>query len=314
MPNFWSARPSPGPFGAEQASTAPVPRRSPGASGRHSRRVPALALVHAAGGVRRTRGLDRTEVERLVRAGDLVRPARGVVAVPGADQRLVAAASLDAAVSCDSAAEMLGLPLLAGPSRLHVTVRRDAAARRVPPGVVLHRRDAAAVDGVTVRDRTVADCLRCLPEVAALVVADAALARGVRREDVEVHLRGRGAAEPRRVLAMADGRAQAPGETVARHALVLAGIPVVPQALVPGVGFVDLLVDGWLVIEIDGRAYHSAEAAFAHDRWRDAELVIGGYAVIRFPHALVIRDPTHVVATVQRLQDRGPGPRGKAPR
>jgi very-short-patch-repair endonuclease len=265
----------------------------------------ALALVRAGGGARRTRGLDRSEVARLLRSGDLVRPARGVVALPDADARLVAAASLDAVVSCASAADLHGVPLLDRPRRLHLTVPRGANGRRLPSGVVLHRRDVPGLDGVTTLARTAADCLRCLPELAALAVVDGVLARGVPRAEVADQLGGRGAAEPRRLLALADGRAQAPGETVARLATARAGLPVQPQVMIAGIGWVDLLVDGWIVVEIDGRTYHSDEAAFANDRWRDAELTIGGYAVLRFPHALVVRHPEHVVATVRRLVARG---------
>jgi len=45
---------------------------------------------------------------------------------------------------------------------------------------------------------------------------------------------------------------------------------------------VDLLVAGWLVVELDGYEYHSDMWTFDHDRARDRELTRQGYTVVRF--------------------------------
>lgn len=66
-------------------------------------------------------------------------------------------------------------------------------------------------------------------------------------------------------------------ESAAGALLLETGIgPVASQVWVASVGWVDLVVDGWLVIEVDGYATH--REAFGEDRRRDAELTRLGAA------------------------------------
>lgn len=76
------------------------------------------------------------------------------------------------------------------------------------------------------------------------------------------------------------------------------GLHVEPQVFVRGVGWVDLLVEGRLVVEIDGLSYHSDAREFALDRRRDAALSVLGYRVLRFTWVDAARRPEYVVATV----------------
>ncbi len=41
---------------------------------------------------------------------------------------------------------------------------------------------------------------------------------------------------------------------------------------IEGVGEVDLVVEGWVVVELDGYIYHCDEYQFGLDRWRDRRL------------------------------------------
>jgi very-short-patch-repair endonuclease len=93
-------------------------------------------------------------------------------------------------------------------------------------------------------------------------------------------------------------------ESAARVLLVTDGIgPVVSQLHVERVGWVDLVVDGWLVIEVDGYAVHRDR--FAEDRRRDAELVRQGFVVLRFTYADLERRPDWVLAVVRDTLRRG---------
>jgi len=62
-------------------------------------------------------------------------------------------------------------------------------------------------------------------------------------------------------------------------------------------GTVDLLLDGWLVIELDGDEFHDPVA----DRARTAALVRKGYRVHRFGYEQVINGWADVEATVREL-------------
>ena len=59
--------------------------------------------------------------------------------------------------------------------------------------------------------------------------------------------------------------------------------------VLPGIGEVDLLVGGRLIIETDGRRYHLGEA-FENDRRRDRAATISGYRVLRLTYRQVVDD------------------------
>ena len=65
------------------------------------------------------------------------------------------------------------------------------------------------------------------------------------------------------------------------------------------VGEVDLLVEGRVVVELDGFAYHSGRREFDEDRRRDRELALQGYVVLRFTARDVLDDRDRLVATVR---------------
>ncbi len=242
--------------------------------------------------------LPRRQVERALLDGRLVRIGRGQVGLTELPEPVRLAASVGGVLSCASAAAAHGLPLLSPMATVHVTVSRGQSGVRLPEGVV-HRRDAPSIDGVATLARTAADCARCLPELDALVVVDAVLARGVECDDVLRELTGRGARAARAVVALADPGAGSSGETAARLAIRRAGLSVESQVFIGGVGWVDLLVEGRLVVEIDGFAYHSDAKQFATDRRRDAALVGMGYLVLRFTWLDAVTRPAHVIAMIR---------------
>lgn len=58
---------------------------------------------------------------------------------------------------------------------------------------------------------------------------------------------------------------------------------------------------GTLVVEVDGYRWHSSRHAFAHDRRRDYELTVSGYAVMRLPHDEIVSDVAEAVERIRRL-------------
>lgn len=53
-----------------------------------------------------------------------------------------------------------------------------------------------------------------------------------------------------------------------------------------------------LVIEIDGRLYHSGDEVFETDRWRQNLLVLDGWCVLRFTWSMIEERPEEVIAVV----------------
>ena len=79
-------------------------------------------------------------------------------------------------------------------------------------------------------------------------------------------------------------------ESIARQRLTAAGYTVEQQIAVPGVGRVDLRVDGWLFIELDGFEYHRDRDAFERDRARDLGLAVLGAGRLRFSAKQVLSE------------------------
>lgn len=61
---------------------------------------------------------------------------------------------------------------------------------------------------------------------------------------------------------------------------------------------VDFLMDDWLVVEIDGAAYHSSPEAITRDRARDLDLINRGFRVLRIPAKMVFTAPSESVKQV----------------
>ncbi|HET7301295.1 MAG TPA: DUF559 domain-containing protein, partial [Oleiagrimonas sp.] len=67
----------------------------------------------------------------------------------------------------------------------------------------------------------------------------------------------------------------------------------------------DFLVNDWLVVEIDGAAYHSSQAAVQHDCTRDGFFAQRGYTTLRIPASVVFRSPDEAVRRVQQKLQAG---------
>lgn len=200
----------------------------------------------------------------------------------------------------------------------------------VPRGTVIPRRRgvkvrealAPAGDRCVFRDvrilrpeRAVADLLRLLPDMEAVVVADAALrAELVSREglatELLAHARLRGVRRAADALDLADPRAESPPESRVRFLLLQAGLLVVPQFEVRSAGGVwiarvDLaLPELKIAIEYDGRAVHEREDVFARDRQRQNALVQAGWTVLRFTAADLRRGGLALILAVEAAARR----------
>jgi very-short-patch-repair endonuclease len=269
----------------------------------------------ASGGVARWSDLARLGVGRgrllaLVREGVVARPARGVFCRPDlVDSDLVKAVASRGALTCAAGARAYGLDLLGPPGSCHLRVPDGAARQRAGRGVVLHPWGRAGATYLAPVVTVLHDCAVCLAPLEAVVVIDSALR--LQRIDAadlaDVVSAGPRPAAVRRILTLVDPASQSVLESVARVALVLEGMgPVASQVYVEQVGWVDLVVDGWLVIELDGWEYHRER--FREDRRRDAELTRRGLVVLRFTHRDLMHRREWFIGVVAETLDRGRPP------
>lgn len=110
-------------------------------------------------------------------------------------------------------------------------------------------------------------------------------------------LPGKRNGKAREVLRWVDRGADSLMETLARTYFRRAGIQVQPQFYIDGVGYMDLLLDGWLLVELDGR-HHAEWKQVKKDHRRSNLSVVQGYTVLRYYYSDVVYDPEAMVAEV----------------
>lgn len=249
------------------------------------------AYLKYAGSVARTAtllqaGFPERALRNAVSAGEIARLRHGVVALPGAAPDLVGAVLAGGLLSCASAAPYHGIWRLHEPERLHLLCRDGSAA-----GVVIHRRSTVPREfprPVAGLADTLLHAVRCLPAVEAAVMVESALRQG---RTTLGYLRQRlpanrnGAA--RSMLDLVDGTADSAIEVVARLLFRNQGIHTQTQVELPGIGIVDFLLEGFLIIEVDGRSHLEARQV-TKDRGRNNASTLAGYAVLRYGYQDVV--------------------------
>jgi very-short-patch-repair endonuclease len=103
-----------------------------------------------------------------------------------------------------------------------------------------------------------------------------------------------------------DARSESGPESLVRLLLARLGYAVDLQVSFPGVGFVDLVVDGWLVVECDSKAHHSSWEQQLKDYRRDLRLAQLGYCVLRLTAEDILYREGDVLAALKGLLSRGP--------
>lgn len=290
-----------------------TPAATTGRSTRGPSRLSPVEVVRGLGGrAERAVVLRRTSQHHLqaaLAAGRLVRPGRGVYALPSLPDERLAAAACRGVVSHESAAAVLRLPLVRAPEEIHVTVARGARPAASGP-IVLHRRTLCPADvhhDVTTPLRTVLDCCSSLPFREALAVADGAAARfpdfGAALTSAAEASAGPGRARRRRVAAEVSPLADNPFESALRGSLVEAGLtgfrPQVEILTSDGIVRVDLAHERLhIVIEADSYQFHGGRAALERDCRRYDVLVRAGWVVLRFAWEHVMFDERWVVSVV----------------
>jgi len=254
-------------------------------------------------------GMPRHRLDELVANGQVRRVLTGVYLradIPDNPQNRVCSAALVVspfAVVCDrTAAWLLGVDtfeyreLEILPPLETVVLRGHSPTNRsecVGGSRDLRRWDICVMDGVAVTAplRTALDLGCKLSRRGALAALDGFMrVHGITRQDMEGALpryfRRRGVVQLRRLIPLADPRAESPGESWTRLAIVDAGLPAPePQVWVHERGVRVFRVDlayplSRVAVEYDGREFHDSEERREHDRKRRAWLERRGWTVI----------------------------------
>lgn len=254
----------------------------------------------------RAQGHTVGSLRREIGAGRLERVIKGWYAVPGTDREAIRAMRLGGRLGCVSALRLAGAwcPPDQG---MHIEFPSFASGRRLtirglPDEAVAHWHGKEEATGsafpVVPIEVAVARMLLCQPPHLAIAVLDSLL---FRRRMTENRLRAVVAAGPQRMRFLGDHlepRSEEGIESIVRFRLAMAGIRASVQVTLRTRDRLDLLIDDWLVLELDGRATHAQQKAFTADRVRSARLIRDGRVVLQFAYATILYDWDFVETTV----------------
>lgn len=260
------------------------------------------------------RGLTPMELTDAVRSGELLRARRDRYALPGTERAILEAVRIGGLLSCVSAGDLHGIWVPDQPFT-HVAMAREASRMRSPrdrfvsltadnrDGCELHwwpliDPDAARLHSVGVAD-ALAHIIRCQSRMVAVAALDSALYESkISPADLDRIF----AAIPAKFAALRndiDCRCMSGIETNVRLLCLDAGVRCVPQVHFPGIGTVDFVLEGCVVVETDGHKGHTSDSEQKRDYDRDIALAARGYIVLRFNYRQVMFHPEAVLAAIR---------------
>ncbi len=266
----------------------------------------------------RAEGTSRAGIERALEIGQLVRARRDFYVEGSACDALVGAVRIGGRLDCVSLMRELGVFVLHDDCKLHVQIPRTRKALRSPASrrirlnhrvhsVVTHWRDDDTERDSTVAaiPRALAQAVRCQRPRPALATLDSALNRGVIGEADLTDVFEQLPTVLQHLRRLIDGRAESGPETFARLIAKTLGVDVALQVIIPGVGRVDLLIDGWIVVECDSRQFHGGWEMQERDRLRDLLLADRGFASLRPTASQIFTEPQLLRNALRGLLERG---------
>ena len=201
----------------------------------------------------------------------------------------------NACLSCVSAAKFYDLPVAteALPQRTHLSVRHSRGMHhsklRRFDDVCVHWEPVLSKEEERTHVASIGTVLErvlvCMPLKVSLPMLDAARNRGLYDvSTLTIPPTGSRLPHLREALSLSSDRARSILETVARLQLIDMGLTPQVGVWIEGVGEVDMIILDFIVIEVDGWAFHSSKEQREKDLKRDRELLRRGYVVLRFTY------------------------------
>ena len=262
----------------------------------------------------RAAGLGKRAVRVAIAAGLLVRVRTGLYLPGGCCDDVVRAATEGGRIACLSALVLHGVFVLQN-KHLHLHFPSNARKRSpVKRNAVWHWTPLASAPRSGATSVGLVDALvqaiSCQPPRAAVASLDSALHQGLIRVDDLDDIFARVPVRRRGLRSFVDGRAESGPESIVRLIALMLGFTVELQVDIPTVGRVDLVLDGWLVVECDSEAFHAGWESQKKDRRRDLALAALGMACLRPVAEDIMFNPDVVVEALRGMRHRRRGPAG----
>ncbi len=243
-------------------------------------------------------GASREDLRRAVGRQFVETLRRGVYCVPWASSSVRLAALHGGELACASALRAHGIWTLAGPEP-HVWVGERGRAHAHPGcSCITHRDHGRSAFGVVPLEQALVQVAACLGAEAFFAAFESAWNQNVLDTRARSEIRAALPARFRWLVDIARPDAQSGLESILRLRLHRLGIFLESQVWIEGVGRVDFVLAGRIILEVDGRENHEGPSQRRRDLRRDAAAAVRGYETLRFDYALVIHDWTVVEAAI----------------
>ncbi|KAA0961953.1 hypothetical protein FQ142_01010 [Microbacterium sp. ANT_H45B] len=251
------------------------------------------------------KGLTGRRIAAAVARSDLLHIRRDRYALPTAPSDVVTAVRIGGRVSCLSLLVAMGV-FVHRSRGLHVLVTPGSSRLRLSKNstTVLHWRVRSSVDGclhaAPIVD-AVAHSVFCQSPRETLATLDSILHHALMTFDELAQLFESLPTRFRPLLALVDPSAASGPETYMRLILRAMGVSYETQVYLEGVGYVDFVVDGWLIIECDSKEFHEGWEKQVQDRARDVAAARLGYVTVRPLAVDLLGDHTVVREALEQI-------------
>ncbi len=252
-------------------------------------------------------GATKNDLRTAVRGGHIAMLRRGVYAAPGTPPAVCEAARHGGALTCGRALRAHGIWVLEGEGPPHVWLGAHGRAHpHTACRCVGHWSEGTSSLGVLDPAPALLHYARCSNEEGFFAALESALRIGAIGSSERAWIRERLPERLRWLVDLAHSKSDSGLESIVRLRLHRIGITVEAQVTIIGVGTVDFVIDGVVILEVDGVENHDGPSKRHKDLVRDAEANARGYTPLRFDYALVIHNwPRVERAIIGALRARG---------
>ncbi|BDZ38935.1 endonuclease domain-containing protein [Microbacterium suwonense] len=254
-------------------------------------------------------GVSRMRLTKSVRAGDIQRLRPGVFATNVAHPSEREAALHGGPLTCSSALQRHGVWVMAGDGPPHVWVgRRGRAHPHAGCRCISHYFRGASTFGKVDVVTALIHLHRCEGEESFFASMESALRLRLISDASRRRIRAALPQHARWLVDLARTDADSGLESLLRLRMHQLGIRLDTQIVIDGVGRVDFVIGGRLIIEVDGKENHDGRSNRHKDLARDAAASAAGYETLRFDYAQIVYDwpvvQSAILAALTRMAER----------
>lgn len=246
-------------------------------------------------------GCSRTQLSVAARAGSIRRIRPGVYSLPSTHDDVVTAAEHGGALTCAAALRAHGIWVLPTEQKKKIThVWMGSAGRRHHAdecGCVAHYTNGRTPLGLAPVAPALIHLYKCEGEEAFFAAYESAWNKRILSASARREIRQGLPKKAWWMLDLARSDSQSGLESLLRLRLHLLGIEIECQVEIPTVGRVDFVIGGRVILEADGKEFHTGQRHHA-DLMRDAASSALGYETLRFDYAMIIHNWDVVIAAI----------------